>query len=825
IHREWFEPKTSVYRYTFKASPEMSPSLYAHVSYLQPHLQTANDLPIRLYGVIPIAIVDRNTFLKPVIDCADEIRPDVPVTISIREATGKPMTYTLALVDQGLLDLTRFATPNPWNHFYSREALTVKTWDIYDWVAGAYGGKLDRLLAIGGDEHAEVEGGLQANRFPPLVQFLGPFELKASKTETHTLNLPPYIGAARLMVVAGAGRAYGSAEKSVLVRKPLILLATLPRVLSIREQVSLPLSLFVMDPALQTVKVQARVEGAAEISGDNTQTLIAPRTGEYQLQFQVKTLQVGTARVYLSAVSGNETAEQKIEITVRNPMGLQTLVKTSLLQTGEEWTPQLDLPGQAGSNVITLELSRIPPLDLKRRLEFLINYPHGCAEQTTSAVFPQLYLQKLIDLPRERQQEIEKNIKAGINKLRTFQTDDGGYSYWPGEIQSDPWCTNYVGCFLLEAKQAGYMIPAAQLESWKRYQQRTAQGWLAGDEQSTLIQADRLYSLALAGSAEPASMNRLKERKNLSITAKWRLAAAYQLAGQKDAALSLASGGTTLTPYRELSGTYGSDVRDTAILLETLTLLNDPKRAFPLVQALSASLSSDAWLSTQTTSFALAAIARYAGIFDNDKASFTYTVGFNANAKEDHSSSMPIIQQQWEVAADTTAQIFLHNSSKIPLFARLLLQGIPRIGQETASANGLELNVDYLNGQDEPIDISTLVQGQDFWAQVSVKHAGLGSAYEELALTQTFPPGWEIQNVRLTEDDREPLSFNYQDIRDDRVLTYFDLNRGELITFKIRLTAAYLGRYYLPPVQVEAMYDASIHARDHGKWIEVVSPN
>lgn len=826
LKSEWFEPKAASYRYTFKVTPEMAPTVYAYVTYLQPHLQTANDLPIRLYGVIPINVVNPSTILQPVIECAETLTPEAPASITVKEAGGKTMTYTLAIVDQGLLDLTRFATPNPWEHFYSREALGVKTWDLYDWVAGAYGGKLERLLAIGGDERLELQGGWQANRFPPMVLFQGPFELKRSQSKTHVIDLPQYVGAARVMVVAGSGKAFGTAEKSVFMRKPLMVLATLPRVIGMEEEVSLPVSVFAMDPTMRQVQVKLSAEGPVTIQDAAEQTIAFKETGEQLVTFTIRAnASAGLAKFHVQAVSGAETAQQTIEIAVRNPMKRVTQTAAALVQPNESWAPDLKLPGQPGTNIVTAELSRIPPLNLSRRLGFLISYPHGCVEQTTSAVFPQLYLQKLLDLPNEKKQEIEANIKAGIQRLRSFQCSDGGFGYWPGDNESDGWCTNYAGAFLLEAKTAGYTVPSGVFEQWRSFQKRAAQGWLAGNESSALIQADRLYTLAAAGEPEMAAMNRLKEQKNLVTVSRWRLAAAYQLAGQRQAAISLTAGSTSLPPYRELSGTFGSDLRDKAILLETMTLLNDQQRAFPLLQEISAVLSSEEWLSTHSTAYSLLAIARYAGVLGKDASPFTCMVSLQGHEEIKVATSQPLAQQQWAIAEDTTAAFNVTNTGTTPVYARLLMEGLPRIGGETASSNGLEITVNYMTMQKQPVDVTSLPQGTDFIAEVTVRHTGVEPVYKELALSHIVPSGWEIHNERFAGEENQSAAFEYQDIRDDRIFTYFDLNRDLSKTFRVLLNASYVGRYYLPPINVEAMYDASIYARTTGEWIQVVSPD
>src|SRR6266542_1907593 len=234
----WIKTEQGQTKFSFKADKTMSPNIYVNISLIQPHAQTINDLPIRMYGVIPVIVEDKNTILKPVIKMMDVIRPEQKNTITVSEASGKSMTYVIALVDEGLLDLTRFKTPDPHNAFYAREALGVKSWDVFDEVIGAWGSQLERILTIGGDGEAEITSKTRrANRFKPVVQFIGPFKLSGG-SRTHSFTLPSYMGSVKAMVIAANNddAAYGMAEKSVKVKKPLMLLTTLPRVLAPLEE-------------------------------------------------------------------------------------------------------------------------------------------------------------------------------------------------------------------------------------------------------------------------------------------------------------------------------------------------------------------------------------------------------------------------------------------------------------------------------------------------------------------------------------------------------------------------------------------------------------
>ena len=214
----------------------MTPNIYVNISLLQPHAQTMNDLPIRMYGVIPITIESKDNILKPTIRIADVIKPEQNTSITIGEENGKAFSYIIAIVDEGLLDLTRFKTPNPYDAFYAKEGLGIKSWDLYDYVIGAWGGELERILTIGGDaENLKSAKNRKANRFKPVVKFLGPFRSNGGN-QTHNFVLPSYMGSVRAMVIAANNGAYGVAEKAIIVKKPVILYTTLPRVFAPGEE-------------------------------------------------------------------------------------------------------------------------------------------------------------------------------------------------------------------------------------------------------------------------------------------------------------------------------------------------------------------------------------------------------------------------------------------------------------------------------------------------------------------------------------------------------------------------------------------------------------
>jgi uncharacterized protein YfaS (alpha-2-macroglobulin family) len=541
---------------------------------------------------------------------------------------------------------------------------------------------------------------------------------------------------------------------------------------------------------------------------------------------------LGVATVKVTAVSGSERAVSKTELQVRAPNPRTTKVIDADLEEGQEFSEVIQPVGMKGTNNATLEVSQLMPMNLEKRLKFLVRYPHGCIEQITSAVFPQLFLENLIKLDDKRKKEIQSNVRAGINRLIEFQLSEGGFGYWPGSDHVSHWGTNYAGHFMLEAKEKGYDVPQGLLNGFLRYQKKAARHWSVEPYYDTyrntsLVQAYRLYTLALAGEPEKGAMNRLRKTEDLSLKGKWRLAAAYQLTGKTEAAESLVKDiSTHVEEYTELGYTYGSGMRDRAMILETLIMLKKDDLARKIALEMGERLGSDRWYSTQTTAYTLMALAKLLGANDPDEPlKFEYAIGDSQWKK----AVTEVSVSQFEIPINEKEQISVkvRNLSSNMIFTRVVQDGIPVTGEEQSQSNDLNMRITYLDMEGEQIDPAKLTQGTDFRVKITVSHPGIRDDYEELALTQIFPSGWEIHNFRLDdassyqERSDEP---EYQDIRDDRVYTYFDLDKNKQKTFILQLNASYLGKYYLPAVRCEAMYDKSISAQKTGKWVEVVKP-
>jgi uncharacterized protein YfaS (alpha-2-macroglobulin family) len=352
-------------------------------------------------------------------------------------------------------------------------------------------------------------------------------------------------------------------------------------------------------------------------------------------------------------------------------------------------------------------------------------------------------------------------------------------------------------------------------------------------------QAYRLYVLARAGQPEVGAMNRLRETKGLQGTERWILAATYQLAGLRDVAKTVAPNDPlAVREYNNrVDYTFGSALRDHAMVLQSLITLGQLDKSQDLVKSISQELASENWYSTHSVSYSLMAMAQLAGASSVGPFSFERSIAGKAQAIN---SPSPLYQSELTGVPIAGQAVTLHNTSPRVLFATIAVRGIPAAASEEAESAGLTMSVNYVDEGGSPVDVSKLKQGTDVMVNVEVRN-GTNLTIDNIALTQMMPAGWEIQNDRMEgvaatgdHDDnktsKSPWDWSregghrkpdYVDIRDDRVLQYFGLKAGESIRFTTRVNAAYRGRYYLPSIQAEAMYDASKHARTKGMWTEV----
>jgi alpha-2-macroglobulin len=791
--------------YSFKVTQDMAPNFYIHVTLVQPHERNDNDLPIRLYGIRPVLVSNKESHLEPVIKMPDVLRPEEEFTIKVKEKNGKPMSYTLAIVDEGLLDLTAFKTPDPWSAMYAREALGVSTWDLYDDVIGAYSGRFSPMFSIGGDESI-MTSAKKDNRFNAVVKYLGPFTLQ-NGSATHKIKLPMYVGSVRVMLVAGKDGAYGNAEKTVPVRSPLMVLPTLPRVIGTGEKVAMPVNVFALEDAVKNAEVSVRVEGPLKLIDDSKCTLSFSAPGDKLAGFNLEATGNGTATVYVTANGNGHKASEKISIEVRTPNPPVVSVSRALIAKGgtkhfgfTPFTPDAD-------QWATLEFTGFPSINCGEIFTYLSNYSFNCSEQISSKGISLLAIKKM--LPAEKQKEIDTMIPELLRQLYQRQLGSGGFVYWPGNTEANGWISSMAGQFMISAAQNGYNVNKGVLAIWSRYQKKNVQDYRNSDNGGSgdLEQAYRLYTLALNGEAESGAMNRLKESETLSRQAAWMLAATYAITGKKTVAKEMiAQLKTDFEDSHETNRTFGSPTRDKAIALEALVLADALPEAMDVAQEV-ADAFYGGWYSTQEAAFTTCAMRDLALRIGTGTISADVTQGENT-VKVKSANSIASAEVDTE-----NGSINIVNTMDGSLYATLVTSIMPAAGDKVeAKSSGLNLNASYSTLSGSPINPHDIPQGTDFTVSIKVTNTSGTKDYTDLALTEMIPSGWEIVNDRLFGGEASNATFNYRDIRDDRVCWFFNLPKGSSKTFRIKMHASYQGEFILPSIKCEAMYDPHVNA-------------
>ena len=810
IGQRWVEAKAGTNQFKFKVTDDMVPNVYVHVTLLQPHLQTANSLPIRLYGVLPLMVESDFTKLNPVITAPEKFEPNKAATVSVSEANGKPMTYTIAVVDEGLLGLTNHHPKNPASEFYKKEASQLESWDIYRYVMNAYSGKLETLLSIGGGEEINDDARQNQNRFTPVVKYFGPYYLEAGEKKATTFTMPSYVGAVRTMVVAGTPEgAYGTAEKTTVVKSDLMVQSSIPRTLGANEKIDIPVTVFNGENEDKEITVSLKTKGAFIYSDSKAVSVKA--SSEETVVFKISTFDAGNVTFQINAKSDKTSVESVVEVPVKS-RGIPVTYRTPfVVKKGKSEKVTVNTPTEKGSASLYVELSSLPPIDLTNRLNYLIQYPHGCIEQITSGGFPQLYIPSYEKLSDEKSNEIKQNVLSVFERYPAYQTSSGGFGYWPGNTTPHAWGTTYAVHFMTEAKKMGYSVPSAVYDPALKWLEESAEYYSMASDESTATQAYRLFVLALARKENIRAMNRL-QNEDLSKEAILLLASAYANAGQQKVAQTLLKRyKPSETEYRYYSYDFSSSVREKALFLYAGTKINNNSAVAKAAKEITDTLNSDKSMNTQETVWSLCALIPYNNQLKN--SGFAYEIDNYGNKISDSVNNISVIEQL-NIQRDAPQQtITVSNKGNGFLYGTLVSSGTSIPGTEAAKNDKLGITVSL------PYNMNSLKIGDTFTLTVTVVNESRKDI-ENIALTVPVPTCVEFDNNRLA-GDMKTSNYTYQDIRDDVIYTYFDLRKGASATYSFQGTIAYNGNYYFPAIHAEAMYDESASAIYPGKVVQM----
>ncbi len=845
IEEYWQKAKGGKTTIKVPITEKMVPNIYCSVSIIQPHEQTDNDRPIRMYGIIPLNVFEASTRQKITLTAPEVLHPNEKFKCTIQTNDHKRTQFTIAVVDEGLLSLTDHPSPDAWAEFYKKQLLGVKTYDNYGYIIGANKGDIFKSYSVGGG--LAFEKGRkkrlspeETKRFKPVCMFQGPIYTDKNGFAELEFEMPEYMGAVRIMVVAANGNRYGNADKTVEVKQDVVLLPTLPRMLAPGDKFTIPVEVFATKENVGEVKLTIETIGPVKILGSKQRTLKFSKTGNKRVDFQAEVpKKVGTAQIIIQAKSKESEISSTTDIAIR-PLSARISRREMKICKANK-TIDFNVPGDGieGTNEAFISISRLPKADLGKRMHWLIRYPYGCIEQTTSAVFPQLYLRKFIQTRNFDDERITNNINKGINRMKKFQLPSGGFSYWPGSRNVSDWGTSYAGHFLLAAKESGYFVPEEMINNWIRFQKSEAKKYNFQDNHyySLREQIYRLYILAKAGKPELGSMNYLRENhlKKMNDTERWILAAAYMQAGVKNAAQEIAmTTGIIVKDYLEMSGTYGSGMRDKAMILDAMITMEEKDKSLQLYLDLSDQISQNRWRSTQTTGYTLLALGRYIQKYYGED---THDKPITGKITESNGQTCKVNSKDIVTNIDINQSFgdkvtFKSTSSIKELFVTLNWSGIPLKSEAGDKFDGIKLKNEWKDKNGNIISPQNLKQGDIFTQYITVTNLS-NLNLKNVALVQLLPSGWEIENERINPDKldkKERISkrnkkistnIDYTDIRDDRKMWFFNLRKNKSVTVQVKLRAVTAGEFFMPATYCEVMYDNRYQARKAGMEVKV----
>ncbi|HEX5243983.1 MAG TPA: MG2 domain-containing protein, partial [Tepidisphaeraceae bacterium] len=784
-----------------------------------------------------------------------EIRPgrSLGVDLRIKDANGKPVSgaaVTVAAVDEGICALTNFATPDPLAFFDAKRALSVASADIYGRLMPEEA-RAQKQSAVGGDQSGGMahHSPVSAKRVRPVALWSGVLHTDADGFAHADFSLPQFLGKLRIMAVVSSDAQFGSAAKPILVRSPLMVQSSWPRFCAPGDRFSVPLVLFNNSAIAGEAKVSIELldgprSTPLEFRNQKERVLSLPEihvpgNGQGAAAFEIRAAdRAGVARVRLSVSMNSESYVETVELPVRpaSPMvadggyAIATMGKPALV-----WLPKGML---AGTERFELRVSPRPQLGLPEGLDYLDRYPYGCLEQTTSTLFPLVYLP---DLGKEISPELfdhdrmNQKIQAGLWHLASMQTSDGGLAMWPGGTQAWRWGTVYAAHFMVEAQIVGYSVPDSLRQPTLNY----LKGLFAetSDDQATLeTQAYAAYVLARAGMAERPAMQRLEERLKGSVDseAQLHLALAWLFAGRRDRAAELMPRAMpTFQGSRQLSATLDSPIRLRAMWVEALLWIEPENPALPhLAQELADAGSRHQWLSTQDTAMAMLAISHY---LRQNKSSESYEsaeILLDGKTIARSERGAPLV---W-TAASMDPEIHLGsinpNAAALPpdgsklevritgapgaqAYISWLHSGVP-VHPPADSDQGLKVRRKYLDEHGEPIGDQPIQSGQLVQVELDLQS---GAPLENLVIEDLLPAGLEIENPRLEGQAgdgqaKHPMnkgdnafSCNRVEMRDDRMVVMGQMVQAGEGRFVYTARAVTSGDFVLPPVSAECMYD------------------
>lgn len=817
-----------------KVTDEMIPNVYVTATLIRP--MKNSDMPLTVaHGFAPMK-VEKPSNLLPIEIVADkESRSKRKQKVRIKTKANTELT--IAVVDEGILQLKNFKTPDIYNYFYQKRALEVSSHDLYPFLFPEL--SLASNSSVGGDGY-DLEkrvNPLSNGRAKLVALWSGIIKTGFGGEAEFEFDIPQFSGDLRIMAVAYKDEAFGSANANMKVKDPIIISAGVPRFLSPNDEVLIPV--MITNTTKNDTKITASVglKGGLSLVGANNQSLTLPAGKEVRTTFSVKApTSIGTGSIEVAVNGFKEKFVENVDLTIRPSTSLLKTAISGVVNGGQSGTINLANDFMAGSAKASVLISRSPMVQFAKELDYLLGYPHGCVEQTVSKAFPQLYFadftktiakkSKSKTATGENDWNPQFNVQSAIRKIENMQLYNGALSYWQGGNTESWWGTAFAAHFLIEAKKADYEVNEAVLGKMLDYlttktstQELTEQeffyGETGGNVPRTIAKREMIYSLytlALAERANQSVMNYYKSNLNLLTTdERYMLAACYNQIGDSGAFKALLPKDYIVeNTAKQTGGSFASPIRNLAIALNCLIESDPENLQIPkLARVLSQAVKSNKYLSTQESVFSFLALGKIA----RKNAESNVTGSLLANNKYLSNFTGTDLFVEKGIAG---SNLTLSAKGKGGLYYFAQQEGLSATGSYVEEDNFLRVRRQFLSRTGQPIG-GSLKQNQLVVVKVTLSST---VPIENVVITDMLPAAFEIENPRLNEDRdmtwiKNASTPQHFDIRDDRINFYTNTNETEQ-SFYYLVRVVSRGKFILGPVSADAMYNGDYRSYNGG---------
>ncbi len=873
LESEWMEvePGDAVW---FAEVDEFTPNIYVTAFLVKdPHLDSPQAyLPDRAFGVTSVTVAPEPFTHQVQLAAPAEVRSSSRLSVTLDlgrpDRDAGPTYATVAVVDQGILSLTGFESPDPFAAIFARRALGVETFETVGWS-----------LLVPPAGPSAVEGGDQApglgrvQPVKPVALWSGLLEVPASGKLEVGFDVPQYRGELRVMAVTAGAERMGHADAEVTVRDPLVVQATLPRFLTAGDEIRLPVRLTNLSGARREVEVVLEAQDLAvpgletpanggvppvEVLGPSRRILtLDDGAGDVAL-FRARARRAsGAAKLKVTARAGDLRSVEETDVPLL-PAGPKSRVvrrieleegRTDLTPYLEGWVPL--------SERTTLWATANPYGDTFDHLKHLVRYPYGCLEQTTSSTRPLLYLGSFVERVDPSLTsgdaasaplggaDVESMARYGIRRLLSMQTPDGGFAYWPGSTEPAYWASAYAVHLLLDARELGYPVDEDRLDEALGWMERQITNvYEAGGERArrdgysenaepymhfVLARAQRARKARILKLIEALSSNPGGERREHLAMLQ---AALYQAGDHRFESELKRPDLSPVSDHRDNGWSFYSDRRRRGFLLATFVDLfgRDPAGA-PLADLVAQALRGhrSGWYTTQELVWGITGLGKFV---EAGAREFAPPV---LHADDRRIAPVPSDRggdRTWNLARASEyrrLELDVPAKGEGKLYLILSSEGVREQPDWRTGGEGLALERRYLNAAGQPLD-GGLALGDLVYVELSLANT-TAERVANVALVDRIPAGWEIENPRLGRDATagwiaadELWQADHMDLRDDRIELFGHLGRGEKRKVVYVARAVTAGRFTVPPVEAEAMYDPRIWAREGMRKIEVAGP-